>query len=102
MNKDAFELLREANPVPEDPPPLPITPLLERVDVEAGELDRGAKRRSRVRLALGALGPVVAVGAVAAFALTGSVVTPKKGLDPAKIVVAPEHETAQGPTPDEL
>ena len=32
MTQDAFELLQEANPLPEDPPPLPIAPLLERVE----------------------------------------------------------------------
>ena len=32
MTQDAFELLQAANPLPEDPPPLPIAPLLERVE----------------------------------------------------------------------
>ncbi len=94
MSKDAFELLREANPLPDDPPPLPIAPLMERVGQEPGGLPRATKRRPRVRFALVS---VVAAGAVAAFALTGSIVAPKKGMDPARTSSRPSMSSPRAP-----
>src|SRR4051794_20699821 len=105
MNQDAFELLQAANPLPEDPPPLPIAPLLERVEDLPSQppgFGRRPKSRSRMRFSLTAVGAGVAVAGVAALALTAStVVSPTSDLG--KTVVAPEHETALANqmTPDE-
>jgi hypothetical protein len=43
MTQDAFEQLQAANPLPEDPAPLPMTPLLNLVDEV---LSHGADARS--------------------------------------------------------
>jgi photosystem II stability/assembly factor-like uncharacterized protein len=115
MTNDAFELLRAANPLPDDPPPLPITPLLDRVDElkpqpPAGRRrsffaaggGKGPKRCSRLRFVVGGAAAVVVPAAVVAFSLTGSTLTTKQAPTSARDVVAPEHEIAQGATPDEL
>ena len=66
MTQDAFELLQEANPMPEDPPPLPIAPLLERVEQlpPLPPVGKGPDRRSKGRLTLIAV-VAVAVGVLA-------------------------------------
>ena len=126
MNQDAFELLRAANPLPEDPPPLPIAPLLERVDEVPSQSSqtphrplladrarfrghgpggpgRRPKRRSGIRLASLALSAVVLLGAIATLAFTRSTTpsAPKALLGDA---LPPEHETATANqlTPDEF
>jgi len=108
VSNDAFELLRAANPLPDDPPPLPIAPLLDRVgdlspEPPAPRRRRSGKRRSRVRFAVGGAAAVVVPAAIVAFSLTGSTLTSSSATTSANDVVAPEHEVAtQGATPDEL
>ena len=91
MNQDAFELLRAANPLPEDPPPLPIAPLLERVEQlpPLPPVGKGPARRSKGRLTLLALA-AVAVG-VLAFTRSTTHVPPGKSV--AGVVVPPEVES---------
>ena len=86
MTNDAFELLRAANPLPEDPPAPPITPLLDRVSERESQPPAGRKRsfltpggpkrpkanRRRIGLAVGA---VVVPAALVVVSLTGSTVT---------------------------
>ncbi len=120
MKQDAFELLQAANPLPEDPPPPPIAPLLERVEEltpaprrrrfgagrdrrsihESGGLGRKPRKRPGLRFALVALGVV----AIAMVALTRSTtpLTPKAVV--ADVALAPENETAPANqmTPDEF
>ena len=88
MNKDAFELLQAANPLPEDPPPLPIAPLLERVEQLPPQTPPRSRRRqedARTRpdaeLAVQTLGAAVAARRGGDVALTASTtVTPKTDL----------------------
>jgi len=91
MTQDAFELLQEANPMPEDPPPLPIAPLLERVEQlpPLPPVGKGPDRRSKGRLTLIA---VVAV-AVGVLAFTRSTTHSPPGSSVAGVVVAPEVES---------
>src|SRR4051794_26446317 len=99
MTQDAFELLQAANPLPEDPPPLPIAPLLERVDEfppqppaprrrafigvrdrfrdsESGGLGKRTKRRPRAHFAVIALGTAAVLGTVGMLAFTRSTTAP--------------------------
>ena len=123
MTQDAFELLQAANPVPEDPPPLPIAPLLDRVDELPLQTSgrpgwpfgaHRARRRDHESGGLGARRPkrglglryaVIALGVVAVtmLALTKSTTVTQRS-DSGQTVVAPENETALGnrATPDEF
>src|SRR4051812_5741154 len=126
MTQDAFEQLRAANPLPDDPPPLPIAPLLARVDESPAELPakrhwtsvagrvrsrghgsggpgRRPKRGSRVRVASFALSAIVLVTAIATVAFTRSTTTVAPKAQLAEVVTPPEFEAAtKGATPDEL
>jgi photosystem II stability/assembly factor-like uncharacterized protein len=107
MKNDAFELLQAANPLPDDPPALPITPLLDRVselEPQPAASVKGPKRRPKFRFALGGLTAVAVPAAIVAFSLTGSTLTSQHTVNSAKDVVAPEHETALAnqAAPDEL
>ena len=91
MTQDAFELLQEANPLPEDPPPLPIAPLLERVEQlpPLPPVGKGPDRRSKGRLTLIA----VAAVAVGVLAFTRSTTQSPPGGSVAGVVVPPEVES---------
>jgi hypothetical protein len=78
-HSDAIELVRRVNPLPDDPPPPPIEPLLARRDERPTSTDTGFDRLLPVRRTRSSAGrralvlvPLALAGLLAGFALFGS------------------------------